>query len=291
MKKALGALLLCSTLSVTTAATLASSGAAVPAPSAAKAATTTDPNPSPQTASFSTTGSTTLKTTAGEAVHVRYPTVNGAIAPKRPVVLIGHGMGMGSNMANVMNNGAFLNKAGYVTVSSNMDAQSSYTNKARLMSRALDAVLAAPSLTAGVLPNRVGYYGGSNGAITGVTMQDPTVRDKRIKAFVLRSPWAREGKPSWTDAPPILVMLGTADTTIAPANSRAVYNAMTFPKGKIELSGAKHDMVLSGSNIVQDSSKAFFARYLGGVATGLNTISPMITKDTRLNYVFDWTSD
>lgn len=289
MKRTLGALLVLSALSVTTAASFASSEAVVPVGPSARA-TTTDPNPSPQTSTFTTTGSLTLKTTAGETVHVRYPTVKGAIAPKRPIVLIGHGMGMGSNMENVMSNGAFLNKAGYVTASANMDLQSTYSNKARLMTRVLDAVLAAPSLTAGVLPNRVGYYGGSNGAITGVTMQDPAVRDTRIDAFVLRSPWAREGKPSWTDAPPILVMLGTADTTIAPANSRAVYNAMTYPKGKIELAGAKHDMVLSGSNIVQEGSKAFFSRYLNGVATGLNAIPPMISKDTRLNYVYDWTA-
>jgi hypothetical protein len=198
---------------------------------------------------------------------------------------------MGSNMTNVMTGGTFLNKSGYVTASSNMDAQSSYANKARLMTRVLNAVLAAPSLAAGVLPNRVGYYGGSNGAITGVTMQDPAVRDTRIKAFVLRSPWAREGNPSWTDAPPILVMLGTADTTIAPANSRAVYTAMTSPRGKIELSGAKHDMTLSGSNIVQEASKAMFSRYLNGVTTGLNAIPPMVSADARLNYVFDWTAN
>ena len=283
MKRPLGALLLASTLSITAAAGVASSETAVAAPAPTKSAATADPNPSPQTATFSTTGSATLKTTAGETVYVRYPTVRGAIAPQRPIVLIGHGMGMGSNMTNVMAGGAFLNKAGYVTVSSNMDAQSSYTNKARLMTRALDAVLAAPTLSAGVLPNRVGYYGGSNGAITGVTMQDPAVRDTRIKAFVLRSPWAREGKPSWADAPPILVMLGTADTTIAPANSRAVYTSMTAPKGKIELSGANHDMALSGSNIVQDASKAMFSRYLNGVTTGLNAIPPMVSADARLN--------
>ena len=63
---------------------------------------------------------------------------------------------------------------------------------------------------------------------------------------------------------------------------------MTSPMGKIELSGAKHDMALSGSNIVQDASKAMFSRYLNGVTNGLDAIPPKISADKRLNYVFDW---
>ena len=65
---------------------------------------------------------------------------------------------------------------------------------------------------------------------------------------------------------------------------------MSSPKGKIELSGAKHDMMLSGSNIVQDASKAMFSQYLNGVTTGLNAIPPKVAADSRLNYVFDQTA-
>ena len=193
---------------------------------------TSDPDPSPQTATYTTNGSTTLTTSLGEAVHVRYPTSGGAMAADRPVVLIGHGMGMGSDMNAVMNGGTFLNRAGYVTASANMDAQSSYANKARLMSRVLDAIVDSPALAPGVLPNRVGYYGGSNGAITAVTMQDPAVRDERFDAFVMRSPWHREGNPSWVDAPPILVMLGTADPTVSPGTLPRGLRGRHAPEGQ-----------------------------------------------------------
>jgi hypothetical protein len=176
-------------------------------------AATSDPDPSPQTATYSAYGSKTVPTADGN-VLVRYPTSSGAIVPKRPLVLVGHGMGMDPAVA--LSGHQYLVNAGYVVAVPPLGSSTDYKGLARKVSRSLDAVLADPALAPGILPNRVGYTGGSQGGITGIALQDPSVRDPRIKAFVVRSGRVSGSSPSWADAPPMLFMLGTADTVHHP---------------------------------------------------------------------------
>lgn len=249
------------------------------------------PDPSPRSITSSQTGSRVITTSQGEAVEVRYPIVGGQMAQGRPVVYVGHGQGMGDNMAGVMQGGQFLVNAGYVIIAANIDTPSSYLGKAQKVSRAITALLADPVMAPGILPQRIGYYGGSQGAITAVALQDPSVRDDRIRCFVARSPMNSGSSPSWSDAMPFFVMLGTADAIIPPSLSRGIYTSATSPKGKIELEGAGHNMTLTGSNIVQDASRAFFDRFLRGNPTGLDAIPPLIAADSRLAYESNWTLD
>ena len=250
-----------------------------------------DPNPSPQTGNYTTYGTRNLTTAGGVSVLLRYPTVSGVMAVDRPVVIIGHGMGMDPAVAQ--SGHQYLVKAGYVVAVPNIGASTNYLNLARIIKQTVDAILADSTLAPGVLPNRIGYTGGSQGGITGIALQDPTVRDPRIKCFVLRCARVSGSNPSWTNAPPLLFIHGTADNTIPYSQGMAAYTAATAPKGFITLPGAGHDMIEpTPTNIVQEATKAFFSRFLGGVSTGLNGIQTAVNNDVnRPTYIHDWTLD
>lgn len=271
----------------------------------------TDPDPDPKTGTYSNFGTRTITTDQGETVVIRYPTnSSGVMIPDRPLVYVGHGMGQaGTGTSTVLlgllaqGQNKMLVDNGYVACLANIDSIS-YTQKAQRVVRAVKAVLADSTMAPGILPNRVGYYGGSQGAITGVALLDSRYRPNpepvadggdgfSFDGMVLRSPMNPGVSPSYEDAPPILIMLGTQDPTVTPNSSRSVYTAASAPKGKIELPGAAHDLVEpTPTNIVRDASLAFFSRVLGGVSTGFTAIQTAVNADVNNPaYDFDWTLD
>ena len=136
------------------------SGTVVQAQAQAQAQAQTRPGNThrpPQTATFTSYGSRTVPSVDGD-VLVRYPTSSGAIAPKRPLALVGHGMGMDPAVA--LSGHTYLVNAGYVVAVPPLGSSTNYLGLARVVSRSLDAVLADPALAPGILPDRIGYTGG-----------------------------------------------------------------------------------------------------------------------------------
>ena len=260
------------------------------APPAAAAAAAADTDPSPRTATYSTFGSRSVPSPDGN-VLVRYPTSAGRMVADRPLVVVGHGHGM--NPAVALEGNSYLVRAGYVVAVPPLGASRDFPALARIVSRSLDAVLADRTLAGGILENRIGYTGASMGAITGIALLDPTVRDQRIKAFVIRSGSRAGMRPSWSDAPPLLFVLGTDDKVIPPEKSRKAYAAASYPKGMIELPGAGHDLREPiRTPIVSDATTAFFSRFLGGVSAGLTGIQAAVDKDPNdPSYVHEWSLD
>ncbi len=247
-------------------------------------------DPSPRTASYASYETRSVPSPDG-AVLVRYPTSDGRMVAERPLVVVGHGHGMDPAVA--LEGNSYLVRAGYVVAVPPLGASTDFLALARIVSRSLDAVLADRTLAPGILEHRIGYTGASMGAITGIALLDPRVRDRRFTAFVIRSGSRAGMKPSWADAPPLLFVLGTNDTVILPEKSRKAYDAATHPKGLLELPGAGHNLsepIRTG--IVSDSTKAFFAEFLGGVPTGLDGIRAAVQQDPNgPSYVHDWALD
>jgi hypothetical protein len=99
--------------------------------------------------------------------------------------------------------------------------------------------------------------------------------------------------PAWTDAPPLLFVLGTEDKVIPPERSRRAFELATYPKGKLELPGAGHDLREPvRTPVVSDSTKAFFARFLDGQGDGLDGIRDAVRNDpNNPDYDHDWRLD
>ena len=257
-------------------------------PTAAPAAAGGDP--SPRTATYSTSGTRSVPSPDGD-VLVRYPTSGGRMAAARPLVIVGHGHGM--NPAVALEGNSYLARAGYVVVVPPLGASHDFLALARIVSRSLDAVLADRVLAPGILEQRIGYTGASMGAIAGIALLDPRVRDRRIDALVIRSGSRAGMKPSWGDAPPLLFVVGTKDKVIPPEKSRKAFDAATYPKGKIELPGAGHNLTEPiRTPIVSDSTVAFFSRFLNGVDNGLDGIRAAVDRDpNNPDYVHEWALD
>jgi dienelactone hydrolase len=260
-----------------------------------QAAPTTAPagagaEPSPRPASYSTYGTRSVPSPDGP-VLVRYPTSGGRMAADRPLVIVGHGHGM--NPAVSLEGNSYLARAGYVVAVPPLGASHDFLALAGIVSRSLDAVLADRVLAPGILEERIGYTGASMGAITGIALLDPRARDRRIDALVIRSGSRAGMRPSWGDAPPLLFVLGTEDKVIPPERSRKAYDAATYPKGKIELPGAGHNLTERiRTPIVSDSTVAFFSRFLNGVDNGLDGIRAAVERDpNKPSYVHEWALD
>src|SRR5690606_11397808 len=107
----------------------------------------------------------------------------------------------------------------------------------------------------------------------------PAYHDPRIKCFVGKIT-AHTGAITVTGhdfnayREPALIILGTSDNTVSPNSSRATYNALQGPKGKVEIVGMGHGSGLSDpayTNIYKDAVTAFLRRWLYGLDT-LGTI-------------------
>jgi dienelactone hydrolase len=257
---------------------------------AAPTTATAGADPAPRTATYSTSGTRSVPSPDGD-VLVRYPTSGGRMAADRPLVIVGHGHGM--NPAVALEGNSYLARAGYVVAVPPLGASHDFLALARIVSRSLDAVLADRVLAPGILEQRIGYTGASMGAITGIALLDPRVHDRRIDALVIRSGSRAGMKPSWGDAPPLLFVLGTEDKVIPPEKSRKAYDAATFPKGKIELPGAGHNLTEPiRTPVVSDSTVAFFSRFLNGVDNGLDGVRVAVDRDpNNPSYVHEWALD
>ena len=125
-----------------------------------------------------------------------------------------------------------------------------------------------------VNPREVGAAGHSNGAITTLGVVGNTCcRDARIKAAVVLSGDMEafpNGKYNFADAPPILIVHGTADALIPYEQGVDTFNAARGPKGLLTIKNGSHvasgGMVASSAPAVMQATTDFFDAYLRGDA-------------------------
>lgn len=88
------------------------------------------------------------------------------------------------------------------------------------VSRALDVILANPDLTTAIDPERIYYFGGSMGGITGMMFVHPDFREPRFKAIIsfvgASTFWLDElrDRANFDAAPPILMVNKMKDNTL-----------------------------------------------------------------------------
>ena len=88
------------------------------------------------------------------------------------------------------------------------------------VSRVLDVILANPDLTSAIDPERIYYFGGSMGGITGAMFVHPDFREPRLKAIIsfigASTFWLDElsDRANFDAAPPILMINKMKDTVL-----------------------------------------------------------------------------
>lgn len=133
---------------------------------------------------------------------------------------------------------------------------------------------AGPSgtLSALVDPNAVGAAGHSNGAITALGLIANTCcKDQRVKAAVVMAgdevPFSG-GSYEMADAPPLLLVHGTADQLLPYSLAIGMFNAARGPKGLLTIHGGGHDSAAAlsapSSPSVLRTTTDFFDAYLRG---------------------------
>ena len=122
-------------------------------------------------------------------------------------------------------------------------------NQPEDMSYVIDAVLAASLRPSGTLsglidPKEIGAAGHSNGAVTILGLVANTCcYDSKVKAAVVMA-GTTEGFPpghyDFSEAPPLLLVHGTADELIPYRSAPLIYNESRGPKGLLTLKGGSH---------------------------------------------------
>jgi predicted esterase len=142
-----------------------------------------------------------------------------------------------------------------------------------IITSVLMAAAQPAGLLSGLIDSRViGAAGHSNGAITTLGLVANTCcRDSRIKAAVIMAE-ATEAFPGghydMAQAPPLLLVHGTADELIPYSGAVAVFNGARGPKGLLSIKGGDHESAaaLSATSApgVLRTSTDFFDKYLRG---------------------------
>jgi dienelactone hydrolase len=150
-------------------------------------------------------------------------------------------------------------------------------NQPEDMSYVIDAVLSDSLQPSGTLsrlvdPKEIGAAGHSNGAVTTLGLVANTCcYDSRVKAAIVMA-GTTEGFPpghyQFSEAPPLLLVHGTADQLIPYRSAPLIYNEARGPKGLLTLEGGSHDAAggqdpRSASTVIRTTTD-FFAAYLTG---------------------------
>ena len=123
-----------------------------------------------------------------------------------------------------------------------------------------------------VAPHGIGIAGHSLGGITTLGIAANTCcRDDRVKAAVVLSgdPLSfPKGKFDYANAPPILLVHGTADALVTYDASVGVFNRAKSPKGLVTITDGNHGAPVAvagpaGASVVRATTD-FFDAYLGG---------------------------
>ena len=132
-----------------------------------------------------------------------------------------------------------------------------------------------------VNPNEVGAAGHSNGAITTLGLIANTCcKDQRVKAAVVMAGDEVSfsgGTYEMANAPPLLLVHGTADQLLPYPLAIGMFNAARGPKGLLTIQGGGHEsaaaLSASSSSSVLRTTTDFFAAYLRGDHAALARIS------------------
>jgi fermentation-respiration switch protein FrsA (DUF1100 family) len=223
---------------------------------------------------------------------VMYPTTSSGIAcGKHPLIVVGHGAaGSGSSAASLHR---FLAAAGYVIAAPTFPSGFDFPGMAKDVSYVIDQVLAQSAGSSGTLgghvdAGRIGYIGTSMGGMVGFTLYQSCCLDPRIGAVVSKIGNAPSGTYRWADGPPLLMINGTADTTVSYTSAQAAYNAAASPKGLISLQGVGHDLNVGSTNILSEAPLGFFAHYLLGQSNGLQRVSSAVASTSIAKLTASW---
>jgi predicted dienelactone hydrolase len=154
------------------------------------------------------------------------------------------------------------------------------------MSFVITSVTNASAHTSGDLSDlvnsdEVGAAGHSNGAITTLGLIANTCcKDQRIKAAVVMAgdevPFS-SGTYEMADAPPLLLVHGTADQLLPYPLAIGMFNAARGPKGLLTIHGGGHEsaaaLSASSSSSVLRTTTDFFTAYLRGDHAAIARIS------------------
>ena len=230
---------------------------------------------------------------------VHYPSrpgTGGAGAPAAdgpfPVVVAGHGSGGTGAAAASLHD--FLPPAGYVVAAPTFPAGYDFTAMARDVSFVLDELLQRSATGGGTIGglmdgSRVGYIGTSMGGMTGLALYQRCCLDPRVDAVVVKAGSAPYGSYDWASGPALLMIHGTADTTVTYAEGRSAYASAGRPKAFVSLSGVNHNFnIPGGSPILRDAPLGFFDRYLRGDAGGLDRLRSAVNASPIASLEAAW---
>ncbi len=154
------------------------------------------------------------------------------------------------------------------------------------MSFVITSVLRTSARAGGVLsgmvdPAEVGAAGHSNGAITTLGLvANSCCRDRRVKAAVVMAGddvAFPGGTYDLADAPPVLLVHGTADELLPYSLAVGMFNGARGPKGLVTIDGGGHESAAGlsapSSAAVLRTTTDFFAAYLRGDRAALAGIS------------------
>ncbi len=211
-----------------------------------------------------------------------------------PLIVFAHGLGSDPNQYEKLL--SYWAAAGFVVAAPRFPLTNDHTpggpdagdvvDQPGDMSFVLTSVLDAsahPSGTLGDLvnPDEVGAAGHSNGAITTLGLIANTCcRDPRVKAAVVMAgdevPFSG-GTFEMADAPPLLLVHGTADQLLPYPLAIGMFNDARGPKGLLTIHGGGHDsaaaLSASSSSGVLRTTTDFFAAYLRGDHRAMARIS------------------
>jgi dienelactone hydrolase len=159
-------------------------------------------------------------------------------------------------------------------------------NQPEDMSYVIGAVLSDSLQPNGTLsglvdPKEIGAAGHSNGAVTTLGLVANTCcYDSRVKAAIVMA-GTTEGFPpghyEFSEAPPLLLVHGTADQLIPYRSAPLIYNEARGPKGLLTLEGGSHDAAggqspRSASAVIRATTD-FFEAYLTGSRAARSRLS------------------
>ena len=224
-----------------------------------------------------------------------------------PLIVFAHGLGADPKLyISLLSHWA---AAGFVVAAPQFPLSSDQTpggpdggdviNQPGDMSFVITSVLATSAQPGGTLsglvdPQAIGVAGHSNGAITTLGLVANTCcHDRRVKAAVVMAGTTEAfpgGHYDLAQAPPLLLVHGTADALVPYSGAVAVFNGARGPKGLLSIKGGDHGaaagLTASSAAAVRRTTTDFFNAYLRGdhaVLAGMTTAGQSAVTTVRLD--------
>ena len=222
-----------------------------------------------------------------------------------PLIVFSHGLG--ADPLEYQSLLSYWASAGFVVAAPQFPLSSDHTaggpdegdiaNQPGDVSFVITSVLGESTQSGGVLSglvnaHEVGAAGHSNGALTTLALvADTCCLDHRVKAAVVMAGDEVSfpgGHYDFAQAPPLLLVHGTADQLLPYSGAVAIFNNARGPKGLLTINGGDHEAAAGFSApsavSVQRATTDFFSAYLSGDKSVLADLSsdaaPGVTKVT-----------